>query len=704
MAKKQRKVKKKDTARIPGEAKAHISSEAKREIAAIVLITIAVFLILAMIGFAGSLGGWIFMAVGFVIGLAAFVLPFALLLIAWVLFQPSKYEFKPNNLFGTIAVFICLAGLAHMVFAPENVDFGNVGSGGGMVGFGLSAAMLPILNKPVSIFILAALLLICLVVATNTRVKDLFKSFLQLFARQRELGEAAEETEFKINNKLPVRGSIGEEEPEAKKKEATVTLSTMDKDWKYPPLDLVKATTTQADPGDAKAIAKLIQDTFGEFNYEVQMGEVDIGPTVSQYSLKPPSGVNLNKLTALDRNLALKLEAEQIRIEAPIPGKSLVGIQVPNKKSAQVRLGDILASKEVAGKGTKLTFVLGRDVSGDIVTADLGKAPHLLVAGATGTGKSVMINTLITSLLYRNSPAELKLILVDPKRVELGLYFDIPHLLAPVIVDPPQAISALKWAVAEMERRYKLLQDNGKRGIEEYNAQKGVDNMPYIVIVIDEFADLMTIAGKDVEALVQRITQMARAVGIHLVLATQRPSVNVITGVIKANIPTRVALTTASQVDSRTIIEMSGAEKLLGKGDMLFASPSFIKPKRVQGVWLSEEEVKAVADYLRDAREPEYDDEILKQAVRIKGGGGGAYDTGDDDLFDEVAELAIQSGEISASTIQRRFKVGFSRAGRLIDMLEDRGVVGPKEGAKPRKTLVSSMNDLGEGGDSDSEI
>lgn len=705
MAKKKRKVKKKDKSRLPGEPRMEISGEAKREIAAIVLITIAVFLILSMIGLAGSLGGWVFMAVSFVIGLAAFVLPFALLLIAWVLFQPAKYEFKPNNLFGTIAVFICLAGLAHLIFAPDSIDFATVGSGGGMLGFGLSAAMLPILNKPVSIFILVALLLICLVVATNTRVKDLFKSFLSLFMRERSSdGEVAQSGEFKINNKLPIKGSVGEDEPEPKKKEASVTLSTMDKDWKYPPLELVKATSTQADPGDAKAVAQLIHSTFADFGYEVVMDGVDVGPTVSQYSLKPPSGVNLNKLTALDRNLALALEAEQVRIEAPIPGKSLVGIQVPNKKSAQVRLGDILASKEVKGKGTKLSFILGRDVSGEVVMADLGKAPHLLVAGATGAGKSVMINTLITSLLYRNSPAELKLILVDPKRVELGLYQDIPHLLTPVIVDPPQAISALKWAVAEMERRYKLLQENGKRGIEEYNAQKDVDNMPYIVIVIDEFADLMTIAGKDVEALVQRITQMARAVGIHLVLATQRPSVNVITGVIKANIPTRVALTTASQVDSRTIIEMSGAEKLLGKGDMLFMSPSFIKPRRVQGVWLSEEEVKAVSDYLRTAREPEYDEEILKQAVRIKGGGAGGYDTGEDDLYDEVVDLAIQSGEISASTIQRRFKVGFSRAGRLIDMLEEHGVVGPKEGAKPRKTLVSSRDEVDGGEPSDTEI
>jgi S-DNA-T family DNA segregation ATPase FtsK/SpoIIIE len=512
-----------------------------------------------------------------------------------------------------------------------------------------------------------------------------------------------EQSEFKINTTLPIKGSVGEEEPEPKKK-ASVMLTSVDKDWVYPPLDLVKATSTQADPGDAKATAKLIQSTFGDFGYEVDMHGVDVGPTVSQYSLRPPNGVNLNKITALDRNLALALEAEQIRIEAPIPGKSLVGIQVPNKKAATVRLGDILASKEVSGKGTKLTFVLGRDVSGEIITADLGKAPHLLVAGATGAGKSVMINTLITSLLYRNSPSELKLILVDPKRVELGLYQDIPHLLTPVIVEPMQAISALKWAVAEMDRRYRLLQDHGKRGIDEFNAQKDVDSMPYIVIVVDEFADLMMVAGKDVEALIQRLTQMARAVGIHLVLATQRPSVNVITGIIKANVPTRVALTTASQVDSRTIIEMAGAEKLLGKGDMLFASPSFIKPKRVQGVWLSEEEVKGVADYLRSAREPEYNEEVLAQSVRIKGVGGGDYDTGEDDLFNDAAEAVIQGGKASASYLQRRLKVGYARAARLMDMLEEQGVVGPPDGAKPREVLISSVDELGGGGGmSDSE-
>lgn len=702
-----RKVKK-SKAKQHKESRLELSAEASREIVAIVLIVLSVFIILAMVGFAGSLGGWVFAAIRFVMGWAAFVLPFGLLLTAWVLFQPSKYEFKANNLFGTISAFICLAGLAHLLFAPSTVTFSNVGSGGGLIGFGISAAMLPIINKPVSVFILFALLLISLVVAGNTRVKDLFTNFLSLFRRQRLEGEgiADDEPKFQINNKLPIKGTIGDEETgKQEKKNLAPTLSAIDKDWVYPPLELLKSTTTQPDPGDAKATAKLIQKTFADFGLEVSMGGVDVGPTVAQYSFKPPSGVNLSRITSLDRNLSLALEAEQIRIEAPIPGKSLVGIEVPNKKSAILRMRDIISSKEVKESNSKLTFVLGRDVSGEIILGDLADAPHLLVAGATGTGKSVMINTLITSFLYLNSPSQLKLILVDPKRVEMTPYNHIPHLLTPVITEAPQAISALKWAVAEMDRRYKLIAENGKRNIGEYNALKDVDSMPYIVIVIDEFYDLMIVAGKDMEALIQRLTQMARAVGIHLVLSTQRPSVNVITGTIKANVPVRIALTTASQVDSRTIIDQAGAEKLLGKGDMLFMSPQFIKPHRVQGVYLSGEEVAEVTKFLRDAQTPQYNEDVLAQSVRIKGmpGGGGDYDTGDDDLFTDAADVVIQAGKASASLLQRRLKVGYARAARLMDMLEEQGVVGPAEGAKPRPVLIDSVDQLGggSGGDSD---
>ncbi len=677
-----------------------------KEILAILLVTLGVFIILALIGVAGDLGKWVLEAFRFVIGQSVYVLPVALFGVAFMLFAQEKYPLRVYNVVGIISFFICLSTILQAVLAPEGttLDISTIGLYGGVVGYGVYSVVSPILTEGVLIFIFVMLMIISIIVAVNARLKQILARIFSPLKRKKD--ESGEETDsnFKINTQLPIKGTIGGKQKEEPKPEPEPIVSTTDKDWKYPSLNLLEATSTQADPGDAKANAETIRSTFSDFGYDVKMDGVDVGPTVAQYALKPPNGVNLSKIAALDRNLALALEAHQVRIEAPIPGKSLVGIEVPNKKAATVRLKDILASKQMEELKGKLTFVLGRDVSGEIIASDLHKAPHLLVAGATGSGKSVMINTLLVSLLYRNSPSELKLILVDPKRVEMTLYNDIPHLLSPVIFEPDKTISALKWAVAEMERRLKLLSEHKKRDIGEYNLQKGVDHMPYIVIVIDELYDLMLAAGKDVEALIQRIAQMARAVGIHLVLATQRPSVNVITGTIKANVPTRIALTTASQVDSRTIIDIAGAEKLLGKGDMLFSSPEFIKPKRVQGVFLSEEEVTKVAEFLKAQREPQYNEEVLAQAVKIKGMTSiGDMDGGDDDeLFDQAAEIVIQSGKASASLLQRRLRVGYARAARLIDILEDRGVVGSADGARPREVLVSSLDDIG-GGASDSE-
>jgi S-DNA-T family DNA segregation ATPase FtsK/SpoIIIE len=477
-----------------------------------------------------------------------------------------------------------------------------------------------------------------------------------------------------------------------------------DTEWVPPSPNLLEETTSKPDAGNVKENAGMIEQTLSSFGIEVAMGEVNVGPTVTQYTLKPSSGVKLNKINGLEHNLALSLAAHPKRIEAPIPGKSAVGVEVPNKASMQVRMRDLINDPAVKALKSPLTFVLGRDVAGQAAAADLAKMPHMLIAGATGSGKSVMINSFLTSLLYRNSPSDLKMILVDPKRVELSLYNDIPHLLTPVIVDPEKCISALKWAVAEMERRYKLFAEVGKRNINEYNAAKREEGMPYIVIVIDELADLMALAASDVEALIVRLAQMARATGIHLVLATQRPSVDVITGLIKANIPARIAFTVASQVDSRTILDQSGAEKLVGKGDMLFSSPELIKPRRIQGAYIDEKEVRAVTDYLREARAPQYNEEVLTQAVKIGGRmvGGGDFGEPDDDLFNEAAETVIRSGKASASLLQRRLRVGYARAARLLDLLEERGVVGPPDGARPRDVLVSSMDDLG-GGVSDME-
>lgn len=683
------------------EKKTLISKAAKQDIAAIFVIGFAVLLIVAFFNLAGSLGVSLLNAMKQLIGQAVYPLPLALFLLAFVLFQPKKYELRANNYIGLIAFFVVLAGILQFSLAGAGTSLPLLPTQGGFIGYGIWMLLNPLLTQGLAIFLLVLLELVIIVVATNVRLADLYRKLLH---KEKVEGQEALEVKqpgFSVTNKLPFKGTVGgDDEGKAKAAPKAAMTATLDKDWKYPPVDLLENTSTQADAGNEKEKADIIQSTLKEFDIEVKMVGVNVGPTVAQYTLKPQSGVKLNKINALDRNLALALKAEQIRIEAPIAGTDLVGIEVPNEKAAQVRLRDIIEAKDFAKQPSKLQFALGRDVSGEILSADLEKMPHLLVAGSTGSGKSVMINTLITSLLYRNSPSELKLIMVDPKRVELTLYNDIPHLLTPVITESEPAISALKWSVAEMERRYKLLHEHGKRNIGEYNTQKGIDGMPYIVIILDEFADLMQVAGKDVEALIVRLAQMARAVGIHLVLATQRPDVKVVTGLIKANVPARIALTTTSQIDSRTIINQAGAEKLLGKGDMLYVPPDSSKPKRAQGVWLSGSETNAVVKFLREARQPQYNDEVLAQAVKIGARGVvavGDTGSGDDDLYDEVVAFVVQSGKASASLLQRRFKVGYARAARIMDILEENGVIGPADGAKPRAVLISSLDTSGAG-------
>ncbi len=428
------------------------------------------------------------------------------------------------------------------------------------------------------------------------------------------------------------------------------------------------------------------------------MEGANIGPRVTQYTMKPPTGVKLTKITALENNLALDLAATSIRMEAPIPGKRAVGIEVPNVKSATVRISSLFLSQQWQEMQGALSIAIGKDISGTPVITDLDKMPHLLVAGQTGSGKSVMINTILTSLLYRNSPSDLKLILVDPKRVELKPYDDIPHLLTPVITEPEKCISALKWAVAEMERRYHALGEVGKRDIHGYNELKKEEGMPYIVIVIDELADLMMMAARDVEALIVRIAQKARAVGIHLVLATQRPSVDVITGLIKANVPARIAFTTASQVDSRTIIDQVGAEKLLGQGDMLFMTADMPKPKRLQGALIGDDETGKVTDFIRMQRPPQYDDEVVSQPVTIGKGGVVSDAVGGDDMNDEMwrdaVQVVIDNRKASTSLLQRRLRIGYGRAARLIETMEEQGIVGAADGSRPREVLVRSIDEV----------
>jgi len=691
---------KRKTKKADKDPKFQIGPSASREITAIIFITLSIFLVIALLGLAGALGNWVLAAVRFFIGLSSLLLPFALIIVAWVLFKPDDFEFKLNNAIGLIAFFVFLSGIFQFALAPSIVPLDRMGDYGGIVGYGLYAVMSPILNQPVAIFILTAFLLISLVVAANARLKELFQKFLSLFMKQKTEGDIKiNEPGFGITNKLPIKGTIGSDAKTAEPKNEGALTVGKDLDWEYPPLDILENTSHQADPGNVKENAAIIQKTLSEFDIKVAMENVNIGPTVSQYTLKPDSSVKLSKITALDRNLALALAAHSIRIEAPIPGQSAVGIEVPNKKAAMVRLRDILSSDEAKKKKGRLMFALGRDVSGEIVLADLEEMPHVLIAGATKSGKSVAINTLIATMLFRNAPSELKLILVDPKRVELTKYDNIPHLLTPVIsgLEVDKTISALKWSVAETERRYKLLQESGVRNIEEYNGKKDNDPMPFIVIIIDELNDLMSQAGKEMEALIVRLAQMGRAAGIHLVLATQRPDVKVITGVIKANIPARIALRSTSQVDSRTILDQGGAEKLLGYGDMLYLSPEFDKPKRVQGVFLDTKEVERIADWLRKAGTPQFNEEVLAQQTRHglggSGGSGGGSDA-DEAMIEPAVEVILQRGRASTSDLQRRLGLGYARAARLIDLLEERGIVGPPNGSKPREVLISSMAEI----------
>jgi len=517
---------------------------------------------------------------------------------------------------------------------------------------------------------------------------------------------------FKLNQGVPVITDSEKNEQRAQKrstmKNTAVKLTPeeshealtekKDPNWQFPGTDLLVKKQDKADAGDVQGNADIINETFSNFNIDVDMEGANVGPRVTQFTLKPPSGTKLSKISALDRELSLNLAAQSIRIEAPIPGKRAVGIEVPNVKAATVRMASILDDKVWKKDNEPLGFAIGRDIGGKPVVAALNKMPHLLIAGQTGSGKSVMINTLLTSLLYNNSPSDLKLILVDPKQVELTPYNDIPHLLTPVITEPEKCISALKWAVSEMERRLRTFAENKKRNIAEYNNIKNLDDMPYVVIVIDELADLMMMAARDVEALIVRIAQKARAAGIHLVLATQRPSVDVITGLIKANVPARIAFTVASQIDSRTIIDGVGAEKLLGMGDMLFSTSDMAKPMRVQGAFITDDETIKVTDFLRMQRPPQYDDEVVSQPVQLNGKGGvvepSDSSNSDDDMWKDAVQVVIDNRKASTSLLQRRLRIGYGRASRMIDEMEEQGIVGSANGSKPRDVLVTSAAEV----------
>ncbi|HEY1063848.1 MAG TPA: DNA translocase FtsK [Candidatus Saccharimonadales bacterium] len=692
---------------------------------AVILCLVAVFLLLGGFGTGGSLPIGLFEAAYWLFGWAAYLTPVVLIYWAVHKFLSEDRRIPLGNFISMLCALLFISSLLTVVFAT-NVTGEWSGGHGGSVGMLIGGTILNALDKvPAALlFLIASALSVCF--AFGISVKDLI---MALIPKKRELTDTdlntlkakAAETGFKVNEAVPVEHH-GRPAPKdaarltsLKNSAAKLQINenhealttTSDPNWQFPALNLLNQKQDKADAGDVNGNAQIIRDTFANFNIEVEMEGANIGPRVTQYTLKPPSSTRLNKITALESNLALDLAAHSIRMEAPIPGKRAVGIEVPNVKPAVVRVSSLLASPEWTNLDSPLGFVIGKDIGGKPIVADLAKMPHLLVAGQTGSGKSVMINTFLTSLLYRNSPSDLKLILVDPKQVEMAPYNDLPHLLTPVINEPEKCISALKWAVAEMERRLRTMSEVGKRNIIEYNNLKKEEGMPYIVIVIDELADLMMMAARDVEALIVRLAQKARAAGIHLVLATQRPSVDVITGLIKANVPARIAFTVASQVDSRTIIDQMGAEKLLGRGDMLLLTSEMPKPKRIQAALIEDGETAKVTDFIRMQRPPQYDDEVVSQPVQIGGGknGSSVADYGgsdpDDDMFKDAVRVVIENRKASTSLLQRRLRIGYGRAARVMEEMEERGIIGAADGSRPREVLVNSLDEVfgGEGDD-----
>ena len=676
----------------------------------ILLCVVALFTLLGGFGTGGPLPTGLFHGAYTAFGWAAYLLPLALVYWGVYKFRTEDHKIPLGKLLSMLALLVFAACWLFTAFAelqPDGSWGGGHGGQAGLIGGGVVLQALDTFPASLMFFIFIVLSVFFAFGISPKVILGLGGMFGRKRGEDGELADLqakAADSGFKLNEGVPVEhhrqfaGLKNTAEKLAPAEDHQALTLASDPNWQFPGIPLLDQKQDKADAGDVQGNAETIKETFANFNIDVEMEGANVGPRVTQYTLKPPANVKLTKITALENNLALDLAAHSIRMEAPIPGKRAVGIEVPNVKAATVRISSLFQSSEWAEVKGPLGFAIGKDIAGKAVVADLDRMPHLLVAGQTGSGKSVMINAILTSLLYRNSPSDLKLILVDPKQVELKPYDDIPHLLTPVIVEPEKCISALKWAVAEMERRYSALAEVSKRNINEYNSLKQEEGMPYIVIVIDELADLMMMAAREVESLIVRIAQKARAVGIHLVLATQRPSVDVITGLIKANVPARIAFTTASQVDSRTIIDQIGAEKLLGMGDMLFLTADMPKPKRVQGALITEPETSKVTDFIRMQRPPQYDDEVVSQPVQLNGKGGIVADIGgsdmDDDMFKDAVRCVIEGRKASTSLLQRRLRIGYGRAARLIETMEEQGIVGPADGARPREVLVSSLDEV----------
>lgn len=628
-------------------------------------------------------------------GTIIILVPILLLLLALLLLNFKNRFTKNNVILGTFSFLITLAALLGAFSANY----------GGLTGSTIWSVFKSLITPVGSFFVLSVLLVVSLIIALNTSLDRAIGAIVGTLGKLTNVAKFIGAKIFGTRPKFITRAR----QPGSSylpKAAARVNLSLEDlgespvvnspstpQVWQYPPLSLLNDSLgTAANRGNLKQNAHTIEKTLESFGIGARVVEINKGPTVTQYALEIPMGTKLSKILSLQNDLALALATQtgNVRIEAPIPGKSLVGIEIPNISPEHVNLNRVLADDLMRTNKSKLVVGLGLDVSGNIVISDIGKMPHVLIAGTTGSGKSVLINALIATLLFRASPQEIKLILVDPKRVELSEYNDIPHLLTPVIVEPDKILSALKWAMQEMDRRYKLFRDAQVRNITGYNELSGFQAIPHIVIIVDELQNLMEFAPVEVEDAVVRLASMARATGLHLIVATQRPSVDVITGIIKANIPCRIAFNVSSMVDSRVIIDQPGAEKLLGRGDMLYVPPDASKPMRIQGVYVSDTEMRNLIDFLKNSGfPPEYTEEVTQIPI----GKMGALNTGHDELFEEAVRTICQYDRASASLLQRRLRIGYARAARLLDGLENAGIVGPGEGSKPRDVLVKNAEE-----------
>lgn len=715
-----------------------LDPETRRGLAVVGLFAFAIILLLGYFDLAGTLGRALDEGVSHVFGWDKLMLPFIFMAWGYSLLAPDRFSLRLPNVIGIFLFFLTLNPLVHTVsFEPgKPVADAALAVAGGKLGDMLAMPLGQLVGSAGAITLTSAGLIVAFILMFNATLSEVLFLFRWVVkgisfvfvglqtawqkhrdARARE-ALAVQTTEAVSNTSQSVPQQVSEEssadtdvdeegsesedespeEEEEGSHEALVTPVQKPK-RRYPrieiPLELLERRDQRPTSGDIVHNREVIRRTLDTFGIPVEMGEVAVGPTVTQFTFKPSDGVKLARIVGLHNDLALALAAHPIRIEAPIPGKSLVGVEVPNQSVATVGIREIIDSKEFRDRKNPLTFVLGKDVSGKPWVADLTRMPHLLVAGATGSGKSVCLNAIIMSILYTAGPDDVKFIMVDPKRVELQIYNGIPHLVTPVITRVPETVNALKWALREMDRRYDLLSKFGARNLADYNLRVQ-DKLSYLVIIIDELADLMVTAAADIEGPVVRLAQMSRAVGIHLVLATQRPSVNVITGLIKANIPGRIAFAVASAIDSRTILDQQGAEKLLGRGDMLFSTAELGTPKRIQGAFLSDLEIGRVVEFIKSKYEPaDYDFSITERAQggssTVFGGGSSGDDEDSDELLGAAKDEILRAGKASASLLQRRLKVGYARAARILDLLEQEGFIGPSDGAKPRDILKADL-------------